>query len=107
MRINILSPVYFVATKLEAWKGRGGDDPLSSHDLEDVLTLVDGRESLCDEITAAEQNVRLAIANEFSRLFNLPSFEYAIAGNAADLTRERLIRAHWLAITNLKDTEQP
>ena len=30
--------------KLEAWSGRGGGDHLRSHDLEDVIRLVDGME---------------------------------------------------------------
>jgi len=40
--IRIVSPVYFVATKLEAFHGRGADDMAMSHDLEDIVTLVDG-----------------------------------------------------------------
>lgn len=38
--------VAFVATKLEASASRGGDDFLTSPDLEDVLNIVDGREDL-------------------------------------------------------------
>jgi len=30
--IKLVSPVFFVATKLEAWLGRGDNDPLGSHD---------------------------------------------------------------------------
>lgn len=42
-RIRAISPPYLLATKLEAWSGRGAGDHLRSHDLEDVIRLVDGR----------------------------------------------------------------
>lgn len=105
-RIKLLDPVYFVATKLEAWKGRGNDDPLSSHDLEDILTLVDGRDVLCDEIARAESDVRRYIAKEFGTLLDHPSFEYALAGNLSDPGRADLVWERWERIVhdNLKPT---
>src|SRR6187551_148071 len=39
-RIRAISPPYLLATKLEAWSGRGSGDHLRSHDLEDVIRLV-------------------------------------------------------------------
>ena len=41
LRVNVVSPVYLIATKLEAFKGRGNNDPLGSRDVEDILTLFD------------------------------------------------------------------
>jgi len=43
----ITAPV-FIATKLEAFHDRGGGDFLVSHDLEDVVTVIDGRPALID-----------------------------------------------------------
>jgi hypothetical protein len=54
--IRLVSAVAFVATKLEAFASRGGGDFMSSHDLEDVLNIVDGREELVEEIAAAPLN---------------------------------------------------
>ena len=56
--INLVRPIYFVATKLEAYLGRGNNDPLSSHDMEDLLNLFDGREELVDEIEKAPAELR-------------------------------------------------
>jgi hypothetical protein len=50
--IRAISPPYLLATKLEAFRGRGRGDHLASHDLEDVVMLVDGREELVDESPA-------------------------------------------------------
>ena len=40
---RIVTPPLFIATKLEAFHGRGGDDLFTSHDLEDIIAVVDGR----------------------------------------------------------------
>lgn len=45
MTIKVISAPYFCATKLEAFKGRGAGDYLASHDLEDIITVIDGRAS--------------------------------------------------------------
>ena len=37
--INLIPAPYFIATKLEAFKNRGQNDYLASHDLEDVITV--------------------------------------------------------------------
>jgi hypothetical protein len=43
--INLIAGPVFVATKLEAFKGRGKGDFLASHDIEDIVTVV-GRSRL-------------------------------------------------------------
>jgi len=48
--IRVVTAPAFVATKLEAFVGRGRGDFLSSHDLEDILNIVDGRSELVDEL---------------------------------------------------------
>jgi len=51
--ICVLSPPYFLGTKIEAFRGRGRGDYFASHDLEDFITVMDGRTSLFDEVEAA------------------------------------------------------
>ena len=43
LRVRVVTAVYFCATKLEAFTGRGKGDYQSSHDLEDLFAVVDGR----------------------------------------------------------------
>lgn len=43
VEIRVVNASTFVATKLEVFIRRDGGDFLSSHDLEDVLTVVDGQ----------------------------------------------------------------
>ena len=50
--IAVVPPANLLATKLEAFAGRGGGDFLASRDFEDVVALVDGREELAEEVLA-------------------------------------------------------
>ena len=93
--INLLAPAHFIATKLEAYRGRGNNDPLSSHDLEDIINLVDGRGELVDEISNGQEDVRLYIAEQFSALLKHPDFEYAVRGNLQDSARSELFFGRW------------
>ncbi len=44
---KVVTPAFFLATKLEAFKDRGKQDFYASHDLEDIITLVDGASDDC------------------------------------------------------------
>jgi len=92
LTIKLLTPPLFVATKLEAYLGRGNDDPLASHDLEDILNLVDGREELVAEIETTDEGVRDYIADQIARLMEHRDFDYAVQGvTRGDKDRENLI----------------
>ncbi len=43
LKILMVNPVYFCASKLEAFGDRGKDDYLGSRDLKDLIAVVDGR----------------------------------------------------------------
>ena len=92
--------MYFLATKLEAYKGRGNGDVLGSRDIEDILHLVDGRLELIWESQAAESGVQAYIAMEISALIAGDSFEYAVASQArGNADRENLIFERLDALT--------
>jgi hypothetical protein len=52
--IRICSAAVLLATKLEAFADRGASDPMISHDLEDIVRLVDGRPSIVGDVAAAD-----------------------------------------------------
>jgi len=89
--IRLVSAVAFVATKLEAFAGRGGGDFLSSHDIEDVLNIVDGREELTAEVAAAPAELRQAVAAAFQRLLTNPDFANVLPGLIAEPERADLV----------------
>jgi len=67
-RIHIFSPPYFLATKLEAFKNRGGNDGRWSTDFEDIVYLLNNRNKIWSEIDAAESNVKAYLLKEFRNL---------------------------------------
>ena len=85
-----LSAPYFLATKFEAFKDRGHNDVFASHDLEDILTVVEGRVGLVKEVEAAPDNVRAHIAQAVTGLLALPAFPNALPGLLSDPEREEL-----------------
>jgi len=89
--IRLVSTVAFVATKLEAFASRGGGDFVTSHDLEDVLNIVDGREELADEMEAAPAELRQAVAAAFAQLLKNPDFANVLPGLIAEPERAGLI----------------
>jgi hypothetical protein len=80
LRVRVVNPVYFCATKLEAFAGRGKGDYQSSHDLEDLIAVVDGRSELANEILAGPKDVRAYTATEISKLLENPAFLDALPG---------------------------
>jgi hypothetical protein len=79
--IRLIAAPVFLATKLEAFHGRGLGDYLASHDLEDVLTVVDGREELIAETRDSSAELREYLARRLSDLFASIDFIQAIPGH--------------------------
>lgn len=98
LSIRVVSAPAFVATKLEAFAGRGGNDILASHDLEDVLNIVDGREELGDELGAAPEALRQAVADAFRALLARADFLAVLPGLIAEPGRAGIVAARMMAI---------
>ncbi|WP_431638029.1 hypothetical protein ACQVBX_08995 [Dyella sp. KULCS107] len=90
-QIRRATAVAFVATKLEAFAGRGRGDVLASHDLEDVLNIVDGREELVREVAQASADVRQAIAEAFAGLLARAGFLDVLPGLIAEPERADVV----------------
>ena|SRR5689334_9029296 len=80
LRIRVVTAVYFCATKLEAFRKRGQNDFLASHDLEDFIAVIDGRPELVSEVRAASEDVRAYIASEIGKLLGTRAFVDALPG---------------------------
>lgn len=59
--INLVTPCYFLATKFAAFQGRGNNDLLSSHDIEEILNVIDGRLCIEQEIKDCISDVKTFI----------------------------------------------
>ncbi|WP_272522058.1 hypothetical protein [Providencia sp. PROV202] len=90
--IKLIRPEYFIATKLEAYLGRGNGDLLSSHDIEDILNLFDGRESIVVDISHADTELKNYISEELSKLIEEYDFEMVVqSATQGDRLREDII----------------
>lgn len=62
--IFVFPPEYYLATKFEAHKGRGGKDLRQSHDFEDIIYILDNCSELLDSITNANETVKVYLKEE-------------------------------------------
>lgn len=90
--VRVVTGPYFLATKLEAFSGRGRGDYAASHDIEDVVAVVDGRPELVAEVAAAHASVRAYLAGRFALLLRDERFLDAIPGHLSpdDASQGRL-----------------
>ncbi|RFF49227.1 hypothetical protein D0A35_13795 [Xanthomonas campestris] len=91
LSIRLVTAAAFVATKLEAFATRGNSDFLSSHDLEDVLNVVDGRAELVEEFAVEHAYLRHWVADVFLGLVDNPTFVNALPGLVAEPERASVV----------------
>lgn len=72
--IRHVSAPYFLITKLEAFKGRGQGDYLMSHDIEDIIAVLDGRPNITQEVRQADRQLVNALSIEFLHLLGNRAF---------------------------------
>jgi predicted nucleotidyltransferase len=80
IRLKLVSPVGFLATKYVAFLDRGDDDYYASHDLEDFVTVIDGRENIAAEIDRAPAELRGYVVEALIALTSTREFDEALAG---------------------------
>lgn len=81
LNIRLVPTSYLLATKLEAFKDRGNSDYYGSHDLEDVVTLLDGRESLLEEIRGGGKELREYLKVSAKELMDNAKFVSSLSGH--------------------------
>jgi predicted nucleotidyltransferase len=80
LTLRHLDAPHFLATKFEAFNDRGGRDVYLSHDLEDIVTVVDGRAELADELVRADAAVRAHVVSQMQSLLAHPELRNALPG---------------------------
>lgn len=96
-----LSAPHFLATKFEAFKDRGQNDVYLSHDLEDIMTVVEGRAKVVQEVATADEAVRQHVCQEVAALLYMPAFHNALPGLLSDPEREQGVKARLMQIAQL------
>ncbi len=95
LEIHIITAPYFLATKLEAFKDRGNNDFIASHDLEDIIAVLDGMPEIVKEVSNLSSELKKYLSLEFSLLLNNKDFRYALPGmlnySGESLNREKIV----------------
>jgi predicted nucleotidyltransferase len=78
--IRLITAPFFLGTKLEAFRTRGHKDFFGSHDLEDFISVVEGRETLLEEISAAPHELVSYLSEAARELLMTPRFLDALPG---------------------------
>jgi hypothetical protein len=103
--LRVISPVALIATKLAAFADRGKGDYLTSSDLEDLLTVIDGRASIVEEIIETVAPLREYVVSSLRRLNGLSEFQEALPGylpsDAANQRRLPLLRRKLESISEI------
>jgi hypothetical protein len=102
--IQIFEPPYFLATKLEAFSGRGNGDPYHK-DVEDMVILIDGRPELQAEVARCAAELKQYIADGVAALMKLNGIDYVIQSSgsvAANPGREKLIHQRMKDLSSLR-----
>ncbi len=81
LTIKLVSPPYFLATKIDAFNGRGGGDYMASHDMEDIITILDGRPEIVSEIRGSSGYLKNFLSRTFRTLLANDEFRDAIPGH--------------------------
>lgn len=68
-KIRLITAPYFIATKLEAFYDRGGGDYMS-HDIEDILNVIDGRPQITHEIAHQRGLVAAYLKSQIDELIS-------------------------------------
>lgn len=78
--IRLITAPHFLATKFEAFADRGNEDVLGSHDLEDIINIIDGRLDLLDEIAGEAFELRGYLVRRCTALLASPNFDNYLPG---------------------------
>ncbi|MES9813722.1 MAG: hypothetical protein ABW161_12745 [Candidatus Thiodiazotropha sp.] len=79
--IRMVTAPYFLSTKMEAFDGRGRGDYLLSHDIEDMIAVLDGRPEIVNEVQTADQELIENVRARFAQLLSDNRFIAALSGH--------------------------
>lgn len=84
LTVRIAIPTTFFLSKWEAFQVRGTNDPLGSHDLEDLIMLTAGRRELPHEIVDLPEEAKVFLASAMRAAMAKTWFRDAIEGALPD-----------------------
>ena len=81
LEIQLVTAPYFLGTKLDAFFGRGAGDFLASHDMEDIISFINGRAEVIEDIKNSEPDLKDFIVKSFQGFLENEFFLEALPGH--------------------------
>ena len=81
IEIKVLPFPYFLATKFSAFYDRGGKDPRTSHDFEDIVYILNHTSNIADLIFGSDKKVQLYLKEAFLKILDDTILQEAVIGN--------------------------
>ena len=81
LTIRLVSAPCFLATKIEAFRGRGKGDFLASPDMEDIVAVLSGRPEIVEEIKNSDMEIRVFLVAACAALLEDDDFIESIPGH--------------------------
>ncbi len=78
LEIMLISAPYFLATKIDAFYERGNGNFLTSHDMEDIIVVINGREEISEEIRNSDRKLKKYLSKNFSEFLKNDAFNEAV-----------------------------
>lgn len=85
--VHVASAAAFLAMKWETFASRGAADPMRSHDLEDLITVVAGRTGIVADVEAAPGEIRHFIREQTAAFLAAQWAPAILEGNLPDARR--------------------
>lgn len=88
--IQIFSPAVFIATKFEAFKNRG-KDYRTSHDIEDILYVLQNSEGIIEDAKGAHLEVQKFLKEELLKILNHSSGDEILSAHLQPILLSELL----------------
>lgn len=94
--VSVISFPYFIATKLEAFQGRGKGDYFGSKDMEDIISVLGGRRGFLKDLLALQGGIRKYLVDRFRLHLQHNDFDSAVTahlpqGNVNRVEKDRVL----------------
>lgn len=84
--IDVVSAPVFIATKLEAYRDRGKGDFQASHDIEDIVSVIDGSAAIVELIASGPPAVRGFVVRQLLSWTSRAEWTHLVAGHLSGMS---------------------
>lgn len=81
MKIHIMPLPYFLASKVYAFRERGIEKPLDSHDFEDIVYVLNYTTDIQEQLEASDDETRSYLQGAFKQIKESDELQEAVLGN--------------------------